>query len=121
MNIVLWIVQILLALAFVLAGATKALQPMETLAGRMPWVDDYSTRTVRLIGVLEILGGLGLVLPWALNIATVLTPLAAVGLAIIMVLAAVHHGHRGEMAQVGFNVLLLVLALFVAWGRFTAS
>ena len=62
MNVVLWIVQIALAAAFVLAGVMKATQPKEKLASNLPWVEDFSLGTVRLIGVSELLGGLGLIL-----------------------------------------------------------
>jgi uncharacterized membrane protein YphA (DoxX/SURF4 family) len=117
-NIVLWIVAIILAAAFVMAGAMKVSQPPEKLAPKMPWVNDYSAGTVKLVGAAEILGGIGLILPRATGIATVLTPLAAVGLAVIMVLAAIHHGRKGETQGVIVNVVLFILSAFVAIGRF---
>ncbi|MCC2333804.1 DoxX family protein [Cellulomonas wangsupingiae] len=118
MNTALWIVQILLAVAFVGAGAMKAGQPREKLEGFLPWVADFSTPVVRFIGVAEVLGGLGLVLPAATGIAPVLTPVAATALAVTMVLAAVVHARRREYSSIGVNVVLLLLAAFVAWGRF---
>lgn len=121
MSIVLWILQILLAVMFVLAGAMKAFQPYDTMARRMPWVEDYSPSMVRGIGALEILGGLGLILPGLFGILTVLTPLAAIGLAVIMALATFHHLRRHESGQMVFTIALLVVLLFVAWGRFSLA
>lgn len=118
MNIVLWIVQAVLAVAFVLAGVMKATQPKEKLAPKLPWVEDFSVGTVRLIGVAELLGGLGLILPAATGIAAVLTPIAATCLAVVMVLAAITHIRRKESSGVAFNAVLFLLAAFVAWGRF---
>jgi uncharacterized membrane protein YphA (DoxX/SURF4 family) len=121
MSLLLWILQFLLALMFIAAGATKIFQPYDSMARRMPWVEDYSPSTVRLIGGVEALGGLGLVLPAVLGIAVVLTPLAAVGLAIIMALATIHHLRRRESGQMVFTIGLLLLLLFVAWGRFSLA
>lgn len=121
MSIVLWILQFLLAVMFVLAGVMKAVQPYDTMARRMPWVEDYSPGMVRGIGVLEVLGGLGLVLPSLLGIMPVLTPLAALGLAVIMALATFHHLRRRETGQMIFTIALLVLLVFVAWGRFSLA
>lgn len=118
MNIALWIVQAVLALAFGLAGVMKTTQPREKLEKSLPWVQDVSDRILRLIGVAELAGALGLILPAATGIAVWLTPLAACGLALIMVLAAVFHARRKEPRAIGSNVLLLALAVLVAWGRF---
>lgn len=118
MNIALWIVQGLLAAMFLMAGITKSMQPREKLAKQMPWVEDFSTPVVRLIGVSELAAGLGLVLPAATGIAPVLTPLAASGLVVIMLAAMVVHGRRKEWQGIAFNVVLLIAAAFVAWGRF---
>jgi uncharacterized membrane protein YphA (DoxX/SURF4 family) len=121
MSLLLWILQILLAIMFLAAGAMKAFQPYETMARRMPWVEDYSPGTVRTIGALEILGGLGLVLPAVFGILVVLTPLASIGLAVIMVLATIHHLRRRETGQMVFTIVLLLVLLFVAWGRFSLA
>ena len=118
MNIALWVLQILLALAFGMAGAMKVTQPIDKLEGRMGWVKDFGSRGVRLIGALEILGAIGLLLPAVTGILPWLTPLAAVCLALTMIGAMTVHGRRGEYSQIGINVLLLVLTLFVAYGRF---
>jgi hypothetical protein len=118
MNVVLWILQVVLALMFGMAGVMKSTQPKENLAKRLPWVEDFSPGTVKLIGVSEVLAALGLILPAVTGIATVLTPLAATGLAVMMVLAAVTHLRRKEPSAVVFNAVLFVLAVVVAWGRF---
>lgn len=84
----------------------------------MGWVDDISTPTLRFIGVVEFLAALGLVLPALTGIAPILTPLAATGIAVIMVLAIGVHARRKEPSGIVANVVLLVLAAVVAWGRF---
>jgi uncharacterized membrane protein YphA (DoxX/SURF4 family) len=118
MNIVLWVVQILLALAFAMAGFMKVSQPIDKLETRMGWVKDVGRRGVRLIGSLELLGAIGLILPAVTGIWPWLTPVAAAGLALTMVGAMITHGRRGEYSGIGANVVLLVLALFVVYGRF---
>jgi len=118
MNVVLWIVQGVLAVMFGLAGVMKTLQPKDKLIDRLPWAADFSQPTVRFIGIVELAAALGLILPAATGIAPILTPLAATGLAVVMVLAAITHGRRKEPSGIGFNAVLLVLAVFVAWGRF---
>jgi uncharacterized membrane protein YphA (DoxX/SURF4 family) len=121
MSIVLWILQFVLAIAFVLTGLVKVLQPYEVLADRMAWVQDYSPGLVRGIGALEILGGIGLVLPALLGVLPILTPLAAAGLAVIMALAVLHHLRSHERGQVLFTAALLILLVIVAWGRFSLA
>ncbi|HEX2705221.1 MAG TPA: DoxX family protein, partial [Candidatus Lustribacter sp.] len=81
-------------------------------------VEDFSAGMVRFIGVVELLAAIGLILPAATGIAPVLTPLAATGLAVIMVLAAVTHLRRKEASALPINAGLFVLAVLVAWGRF---
>lgn len=117
LNIVLWVVQVLLGLMFLMAGASKAFQPLGALAETLPWVTTTPLALVRFIGVSELLGGLGLILPSLLRIKPFLTSWAALGIAAIMVLAAIFHGSRGEFAAIGANVVFLAVALFVAWGR----
>ena len=118
MNITLWVVQILLALAFAMAGIMKVSQPIDRLEARMGWVKSVGPRGVRLIGSLEILGAIGLILPAVTGILPWLTPLAATGLVLTMIGAMITHGRRGEYSQIGMNVVLLLLAFFVAYGRF---
>ena len=119
MNIVLWIIAGVLALAFLAAGAMKLAQPKEKLAASgMGWTEDFSAGTVKLIGALEVLAAIGLILPAALDIAPVLVPLAALGLVLVMLGAVVVHLRRKETPMAAINVVLLVLAALVAWGRF---
>src|SRR6266852_1803899 len=118
MNIALWIVQILLALAFAMAGIMKVTQPIDRLETRMGWVKDVGPRGVRLIGSLEILGAIGLILPAVTGILPWLTPVSATCLALTMIVAMITHGRRGEYSQIGINLVLLLLTLFVAYGRF---
>ena len=80
MNVVLWVIQVVLALAFLFAGVSKVARPKEKLREQMAWVDDFSQPMVRFIGTMEILGAIGLVLPALTGIAPILTPIAAVGL-----------------------------------------
>jgi uncharacterized membrane protein len=117
-SVFLWVLQGLLAAAFGVGGVMKATQPKAGLAKNLPWVEDFSPATVKFIGVVEVAGALGLILPAATGIAPILTPLAATGLAVIMVLAAVVHGRRKEPSGIAVNAVLLVLAVVIAWGRF---
>ena len=117
-NIALWILQVILAAMFAMAGFTKATTPLTDLATMMTWTADLPSFMVRFIGASEILGGVGLLLPALLRIKPVLTPVAAAGLVLVMVLAALFHISRGEFAAIGFNFGFAALAAFVAWGRF---
>ena len=119
MEITLWIVQGLLALAFLGAGGMKLVTPRKRLVDNgMAWVNDFSEPAVKAIAAAEVLGALGLVLPGALGVATVLTPLAGVGLFLTMVGAVVTHIRRGEKAAVTPPLVLGLLALAVAVARF---
>ena len=119
MNVVLWIIAALLAVAFLGSGAMKLLRTKEQLkAAGMGWTDDWPAGAIRAIGGLEVLAAIGLILPPALDIAPILAPLAATGLAVIMVGAIVVHSRRRENPMVIANLALLVLAVVVAWGRF---
>jgi uncharacterized membrane protein YphA (DoxX/SURF4 family) len=117
MNIALWVVQIILGLAFIMFGSMKAFQ-YEKAKASLPWVKDYSKGLVTFIGVSELLGGLGLILPYATGIAPILTPVAALGLGLVMILAAGFHAKRKENQAIGMNIIFLALAIFVAIGRF---
>jgi uncharacterized membrane protein len=121
MNITLWIVASVLALAFLAAGLMKITQPKEKLAASgMGWTEGFSSGAVKAIGVAEVAGALGLILPALTGIATFLVPTAAAGLVLLMIGAAITHLKRGETQMVFVNVVLGALALFVAVGRFGA-
>ncbi len=118
MNTVLWILAILLAVAFLGAGLTKLTQPKEKLSARMAWVEDFSPGMVKTIGALEVLAAIGLILPAAFDIVPILVPLAATGLIALMIGAALTHARRKEYPMIAVNSVLLILAAIVAWGRF---
>jgi len=118
MNVVLWVLQVVLGLAFVASGVVKIARDRAQLHEQMPYVEDLSDGQFRTIGILEIAGGVGLVLPAATGIAPVLTPLAAVGLAVVMLGAALLHVRRNEPQGIVVTTLLLVGVAVVAWGRF---
>ena len=118
MSVALWIVQIVLATMMLMAGAMKVMKSKDQLQEQMGWVEDFSENTIKAIGGLEVLGAIGLILPAVTGIAPVLVPLAAVGLAITMVGATVVHARRSEMPNVAITVMLLLMSVFVAWGRF---
>lgn len=116
-NIALWIAQGLLAIMFIMAGSMKATQPIEALTEALPWVAETPALLVKFIGVSELLGGLGLLIPSIFRWKPNLSIFAALGLALVMILAGGFHASRGEFSAIGMNVVLLVLALFIAWGR----
>lgn len=119
MNVVLWILAGLLAAAFLGAGVMKATQPKEKLASSgMAWTEDFSPGMVKLIGVLEVLAAIGLILPALLDIAPIFVPLAALGLVLMMIGAAIVHVRRKELSTIAPSLVLLVVAAVVAWGRF---
>ena len=119
MNVVLWIIAAVLAVAFLGAGSMKLLRTKEQLAASgMGWVESWQPTTIKLIGALEVLGAIGLILPAALDIAPIFVPLAALGLVIIMIGAIVVHSRRKENQMVIGNLVLLALAVVVVWGRF---
>jgi len=120
MNIAIWIIQGILAAMFGMAGGMKSIQSKEKLAPQLPWVNDFSLGVVRFVGISELLGAIGLILPWALQIQPILTPIAAAGLAFIMVLAAIYHLRKGEYKAIVFNVVLGGLCVVVAYFRYTA-
>jgi hypothetical protein len=120
MNLTLWIIAGLLAAVFLFAGANKLFIPREKLA-KAPgggWVNDFSAGFVKSLGALEILGAAGLILPAALDIAPILLPLAAVGLAVVMAGATVVTFRRHESMHAMLNLVYLALAAIVAIGRF---
>ncbi|MDQ0664649.1 putative membrane protein YphA (DoxX/SURF4 family) [Arthrobacter ulcerisalmonis] len=119
MNISLWIITAILALAFLAAGTMKITQPKAKLAASgQGWVEDYSDGAVKRIGILEILAALGLILPALLGTATVLVPAAASGLVLLMAGAAITHSRRHETPNVIANVVLGLLAAGIAIARF---
>jgi uncharacterized membrane protein YphA (DoxX/SURF4 family) len=113
----LWAVQILLGTAFVFAGITKASTPVAELGKMISWTLVVPPPLVRFIGVSELLGGIGLVLPSLTRVQPRLTVWAAWGLALIQLLAFFFHLSRNEFQALPINLVLGGLASFVAWGR----
>jgi hypothetical protein len=119
MNIALWIVAGLLAVGSLAGGALKLILPKNKLAASgWGWVEDFSAGTVRSIGTLEILAAVGLILPAVLDIAPILVPAAAAGLALLLIGATVTHLRRHEATVMVVPLALLALSVFVAVGRF---
>lgn len=116
LHIGLWVAQVLLGLAFIMAGQMKLFTGMDELAKTIPWAPEVGGLT-RFIGLSELLGGLGLILPAATRIKPILTPVAALGLLLVMVLAMGFHVMRGEFSALPINLVLGGIAAFIAWGR----
>ena len=119
MNIALWIAQILLALIFIFAGVIKFVTPMEEMMKQMPIA--LPAAFIIFTGIVEVLGGLGVVLPWLLNIRPGLTPLAAAGLVIVMIGAVVYTIAAGNPVLALIPAVIGLLAAFVAWGRWRST
>lgn len=120
MNTFIWILQVLLAITFGFSGIMKATQSREKLVSiGQTGVAGLTYATIRFIGITEILGTIGIILPWALNILPVLTPVTALCFAVIMIPAMAIHYRRKEYTSVLLNVFLLCISLFVAYMRFS--
>ena len=115
MNIALWIAQALLAAIFLFAGGMKLVIPIEEMLKQMPiplpgWF-------LRFTGIVEVLGAIGVILPWLLRIRPALTPLAATGLVIVMIGATVYTLAAGDFTSAPIPLVVGILAAFVAYGR----
>ncbi len=121
MNIALWIVAGLLAVAYLVGGGLKTIMSKDRIAATGPsahWVEDFSGGAVKAIGAFEVLGAIGLILPAVLDIAPVLVPFAAIGLALIMVGASITRIRRHEYRLLPADLAYLAATVFVAVGRF---
>ena len=121
MNTALWIVAGFLTVVYLLSGFGKLLTPQQKLASMMGasrWVLDFRPGTLKAIGGLEVLGAIGVTLPGVIDIAPVLVPLAATGLALVMTGAVILRLHRHELRYAPLDLAYLLLAAFVAFGRF---
>ncbi len=116
MNAILWIAQVILSAGFLWAGTLKLFRPADQLAAMWPWTADHAG-LVKLTGVLDLLAGIGFVLPTALRIRPEWTLYAAYGTIVLMIAAIVFHVARGEASQIGVNSFFAVTAVFIAWGR----
>lgn len=120
MNLALWIAAGLLAAVALVGGITKTFVPREKLAAADGggWTADAGAGFVKTLGVLELLAAAGLILPAVVDITPVLVPVTAVCWVLLMVGAMITHGRRGESKFVVLNLIYLVLAALIAWGRF---
>jgi uncharacterized membrane protein YphA (DoxX/SURF4 family) len=116
-NILLWAVQLLLAALFIMSGVMKLGYPIDKLAALYPWTGQVSAVYVRLLGIVDLAGGVGLLLPSLLRIKPILTVWAAIGIMALMILATLFHISRGEASVTGFNMVVTLLAGAVVWGR----
>ncbi len=121
LNISLWIGQVLVAVTLLWAAYVKLVDPVEKVAAMWPWAGEVSPAFLKFTGLVDLAGGLGLLLPALLNIKPRLTPIAAVGVVVLMVCASVFHVVRGEASSIGFNIVFGLIAAFIAWGRFRKS
>jgi uncharacterized membrane protein len=115
MRLAYWIVAALLAVFYLYSGALKTTRSKDQLRSMMAWVDAMPLSYVRVIGVLEVLGALGLILPPLTGIAAGLSLAAAIGLALIQIGALSLHLSRGEVKVTPLNVALLALAVVAIW------
>ena len=116
-NVTFWILQSLLAVFFIMAGVSKFATSVEQQRAQMEWAKHVSDGLIYFTGIMEILGAIGLLLPGLLKIKPVLTPIAALGLAIIMILAGCLNIYIGE-TKGAIVFVFAALAIFIAWGRF---
>ena len=116
LNVTLWVAQVVLAAGFVWAAFMKLFQPADQLAAMWPWTAEHAV-LVKLTGVLDLLAGIGLILPALFRIKPKLTIYAAYGTVSLMIAASAFHIIRGEGALIGVNVFFAVVAVFIAWGR----
>jgi len=116
MKIALWIAQIFLAVVLLWTAYTKLLTPPGELAAMWPWTAEYPVLN-KITGVLDLLAGIGLIFPALLNIQPRLTTYAAYGVVALMIAGIVFHLSRGEAPVTGFNVFVIAVAVFIAWGR----
>ena len=116
-SIILWAAQLLLAAAYGLFGSMKATQPLDQLAKMMTWIPSFPPLFVRSLGVVEVLGAIGLILPSLTRIQPRLTVIAALCILVHQFLAVSLHVSKGEISVLGLNVVLIMLAAFIFWGR----
>ena len=117
LNIGLWVAQGLIAFLMLSGGVMKLIVPIPELSKMFPWTGDLPEMAVRAIGLIDFAGGVGMILPSLLRIKPNLTPLAAIGIILLMVSAIIMHISRGEASVIGFNFVVIALAGFVYWGR----
>lgn len=118
LHLSLWVAQVVLALAFAMAGFPKVAKSLADVSQSVPFAATLPGLLVRFIGVSELAGAVGLILPALTRIKPVLTAWAGAGLTTVMVLASLFHLSRGEVDKLPVTVVLGGIAAFIAWGRF---
>lgn len=113
----LWAAQIVVALVFCAAGVVKFLTPISQLSGMLPWAGQLPPVLVRMLGLIDLAGGLGIFLPSLTRIKPGLTVQAAFGCIALQLAAIAFHLSRGEVSVLPLNFVLLPLCVFVFWGR----
>lgn len=117
LRIGLWTAQVIICILFVLFGYMKLFMPVEVLAAMWIWPGQVPAWFLRLMGLVDAAGGIGVLLPALTRIRPRLTVLAALGCCLLQIAAIIFHLSRGEAAAVPLNVVLLALCLFILWGR----
>ncbi len=115
-NILLWIAQVLIALTLLWAAYAKLIQPIEETAKMLPWALG-NPGLLKFTGFIDLLGGVGIILPSALKIQPKLAVWAAYGVVLLMIAGSVFHIMRGEASLLGMNIVIILFAIFIAWGR----
>jgi hypothetical protein len=117
LGVSLWVAQVLLAAVYGLTGVMKLTLPIPQLAAMLRWPGLYGETFTRFLGVCELSGALGLLLPAATRIFPRLTPLAAACLVLLQICAVGYHVSQGEFAKLPLNAVLITTAAFILWGR----
>jgi len=117
MNILFWVTQVLLAVILIMGAIMKFL-PIEKIAPMMPWTGQIPALFVRLLGIIDLLGAVGLILPSLLKIKPQLTFWTSLCIIALMLCAIVFHISRGEATSIGINIFSMIIAAFIAWGRY---
>lgn len=125
MNTLLWSLQVLTAITFLYSGVNKSIFSVQTLVNKgQTGVGGLQPGLIKFIGISEVLGAFGLIFPWWMHIAPILTPVSAICFAVVMILAAIAHfrllvrtGDKKEAFNIGTNTILLIMMLVIAWGR----
>ncbi len=121
LNTVLWVLQILMAMAYLNAGYLKTFRAIQEIAPTIFWAPSLPEALVRFIGISELLGAIGLILPGLLKIRPGLTTLAAAGLTLVMVLANIYHISKGEFFVLPMTGAFLLIMAFITYGRWKLS
>lgn len=116
-NVLLWIAQVLISTSLIWAAYVKLFQPIEELEIMWPWTGDVSPTFVRLTGIIDLIGALGVILPSLFRFKPTLAPIAAMGIVSLMISASIFHIYRGEASKIGFNIVFAMIAAFIAYGR----